>query len=63
MIWNTKYKKEKENKKQRNVVDRMKRRHSKLKKKKNQKRERLLFALKLFGGIIITALEISLIFA
>jgi hypothetical protein len=50
-------------KKQRSVVDHMKRIHSKIKTKKIKKRrERLIFALKVFGGIFVTAAEIALIF-
>ena len=50
-------------KKQRSVVDHMKRMHSKIKIKRNKKkRERLIFALKVVGGIFVTAAEIALIF-
>ena len=51
-------------KKQRSVVDHLKRMHSKFKSKKyKKKRERILFALKVFGGIVITAAEVAFIFA
>ena len=51
-------------KKQRSVVDHMKRLHSRFKSKKYKKRrERILFALKVFGGIAITAAEVIFIFA
>lgn len=51
-------------KKQRSIVDHMKRLHSRFKSKKYKKRrERILFALKVFGGIVITAAEVAFIFA
>ena len=51
-------------KKQRSVVNHMKRLHSRFKSKKYKKRrERILFALKVFGGIAITTAEVIFIFA
>ena len=49
-------------KKQRSVVDRMKRLHSKFKSKKNkQRREKIIFGLKVFGAVAITVVEIAII--